>query len=251
MNVILNEKNYIEDILRDPYLPNKPSELLSRVARYYHHHGYNKSKIEELLKDFLIKSDPMINIVRFQPLIDKIVANAGKYELIQIDGVSITHNEIHYIQNIKSIRARRVMFTLLCLAKYSNAINKKNNNWVNKTDKEIFKLSNTMISTNNQSLILNDLYTNGYIKFSHIIDNMNIRIENVDYDGEEAIFITDFRNLGNQYMRYIGGDYMECSCCGLVIKRTGRTQKYCKDCAVDMNRNKTIERYYNKHIITI
>ena len=248
MDIILNEKIYVESILESQYTGGKTTEILNRLAKYYSHYGYPKKKISELLEDFLVKRDPSINIFKLQGLIDKIASNAGKYELIQIDGVPITYKEIDMVKSIKGIRAQRVMFTLICLAKYNNLVNKKNNNWVNANDKDIFRLANTAVPNKTQSLILNDLFVDGYISFSHIIDNMNIRIENIDTEGKEVLFITDFRNLGNQYMKYLGGDYIECAECGLVVKVNkgvrGRPQKYCKDCYVIVNKSNALDRYY-------
>ena len=61
-------------------------------------------------------------------------------------------------------------------------------------------------------------------------------------DGPPAIKITDFRNLGYQYLKYYGEPYFECANCGIVTKykdpdniRSTRQQKYCASCAVKIN----------------
>ena len=135
---------------------------------------------------------------------------------------------------------------MLCLAKYGNAVNTANNNWVNKKDREIFSLANVTTTTRKQSLMINDLWSLGYVGFSKVVDNININVKITDYEDDVALTITDFRNLGNQYLKFIGEKFFECQCCGLVVKKNNDKQKYCPACAVEVDRLKAIERYQNK-----
>ena len=123
--------------------------------------------------------------------------------------------------------------------------NEQNAGWVNRPDKEIFKLANVVTSVKRQSLMLNDLRSSGLIRFSRKVDNININVQCIDMDGDAYLQITDFRNLGYQYMRYCGEPYFECAECGIVIKRMSNAQKYCHDCAVDINRQNAREIYQN------
>ena len=121
-------------------------------------------------------------------------------------------------------------------------MNSKNGGWVNRTDKEIFKLANVVTPVKRQSLMLNDLREMGHIKFSRKVDNVNINVQCLDPGGAVALEIRDFRNLGYQYMRHCGEAYIECEQCGLVIKQRNNSQKYCPDCAIDVNRQRSIDR---------
>ena len=198
-NIVLNERACAEYALDNLSLGAKPIETLGRVARYYYSIGYKKKDIGSLLEDFMLKCDPAINIVKWQTAIDRQVSNADKYELIDISGISITRAEIDKIQQIDGKLLQRLMFTMLCLAKYGNAVNPKNNNWVNKKDKEIFSLANISLTTKRQSLMINDLWTMQYIGFSRVVDNININVKIIDDSSPTVLYISDFRNLGNQY----------------------------------------------------
>ena len=136
------------------------------------------------------------------------------------------------------------MFTMLCLAKYGNEISPTNNNWVNKKDKDIFTLSNITATLKRQSLMINDLWTLGYVGYSRVVDNINLNVKIVDNDRPEVLFVSDFRNLGNQYMRYCGEKFIECQSCGKVVRQNKNVQKYCTECATEINRQKTLEKYY-------
>lgn len=246
-NIVLNEKACAEYALENLILGSKPTETLGRVARYYYSIGYKKKEIGSLLEDFMLKCDPTINIVKWQATIDKQVSSADKYELIDISGVEITQSEMEKIQQVEGKLLQRLMFTMLCLAKYGNAINPNNNNWVNRKDKEIFSLANIAVTTKRQSLLINDLWTMQYIGYSRVVDNININVKIVDNESPTVLYISDFRNLGNQYMRCCGEKYIECESCGKVVKEKHGKQRYCVECATEIDRQKSLERYYKSH----
>jgi len=244
--IILDEKAYVEDALKNLSLGVKPTETLGRVARYYYSQGYSKKEIGGLLEDFMIKCDPTINIVKWQNTIDMVVKSADKYKLIDISGVVITESEMDAIKRVEGKLLQRLMFTMLCLAKYGNARSETNNNWINRRDKDIFSLANIAVASKRQSLMINDLWNLEYIGYSRVIDNVNMNVKIVDDDSPTVMVIHDFRNLGYQYMRYCGEPCVECQCCGKVEKMSHSKQKYCKECAVIANRKKSAERYHTK-----
>lgn len=243
MSIVLNECEYVERILKGYELGQKPTETLSRIARYYFSKdGFNKAGVRAELESFMLRCDPTINLVKWQDTIDRIIKSATKFPLIYIESVPITEKEIAICDELDGVQQRRLMFTLICLAKYSNLVNDKNGGWVNKPDKEIFKLANVVTSIKRQSLMLNDFRAAGMIRFSRKVDNVNINVQCLDNDGAPVLSISDFRNLGYQYMRFHGGSFIECEECGLVIRKKCNAQKYCHDCAVDVNRQRARDR---------
>lgn len=245
VNIVLNERACAEYALDNLSLGAKPLETLGRVARYYYSEGYKKKEIGSLLEDFMLKCDPSINIVKWQSTIDKLVNSSDKFGLIDIPGVFITKDEMGKIRKVNGKLLQRLMFTMLCLAKYGNAISEANNNWVNRKDKDIFSLANITVTTKKQSLMINDLWNMGYIGYSRVVDNVNINVKIVNDDSSVELFVGDFRNLGNQYMRYCGEKYIECECCGKIVKEGHGRQKYCKECAIEIDRQKAVQRYRN------
>lgn len=240
--IVLNERQWAEDAIAKKRMGTKPSETIWRIARYYHSAGYKKREIEGKLEDFLLMCDPSANIVKWQGMIEYHARNAPKYSLIEIPEIKITKREMDRISSLNGVLLQRIMFTLLCLAKYGNEINPRNNGWVNRETREIFSMANVAVTVKRQSLLINDLWREGMIGYSNIVDNVNVHVKIMDDEGDDVVMaINDFRNTGNQYMRFIGRDYIACENCGLVIKRTSPRQKYCKDCAIDMNIQNTIK----------
>lgn len=238
MGIVIDEREYAEYALRNLDLGDHPTETLNCVAKLYKAQGFSRTEILDRLGTFLVRCDPQANIVKWQETLNRIVKIAFKYPLVEIHSVPVTEAEIKVCRSIEGIQKQRVMFTLICLARLANMIRPENNNWVNRTDKEIFSQANVKMTIIKQSLLLNDLKIAGLISFSKKVDNINIRVECLDDDSPVAVEVADFRNVGNQYMRHIGGQYIECQSCGLVVPRKGSRQKYCSKCASDENRKR-------------
>lgn len=240
--IVLNESQWVEDAIQNASIGSKPSETLGRLARYYRGLGYKKHEIRKMLEEFLIRCDPSINVVRWQQVIENSIKYSQGRGLINIQQVSITKNELAKIGELPGLMLQRLMFTLLCLAKYGNAVNPNNNSWVNCDVRDILALANVKVTVKRQSLLFNDLWNADYIGFSKIVDNINVNVKIIDAsDSDVAMQVDDFRSLGNQYMQHIGGGYITCKNCGVVVKLGANNQKYCRDCAVDINIQKTVE----------
>ena len=123
------------------------------------------------------------------------------------------------------------------------AVSDTNNNWCNMEYKKIFKLANVQLSTDNQALLMNDLYSLGLIKYSKNISKLNVSVNFIDNDSDVALTVTQLRDLGKEYLMFCGEDYIRCEKCGVPIKksRNGRI-KYCNECGVFINREKTKDR---------
>lgn len=245
MNFVLNERECALDALQQCSLGSKPGKTLSRLAKYYRAEGYKKSDIRAKLEDFLVKCDGSVNLVMWQDTIDKIVKSTDKYSLIEVDCVRITEKELAVCGSLSSTQMRRLLFTLICLAKFNLCVNENTNGWISAEDRDIFKLANVCVPLKKQSLMLGELRDMGLIAFGKRVDSMSIRVKCLRPSSSVAMRITDLRNLGYQYLRQCGEPYIECSSCGLVVRRGSNAQKYCKDCAEEANRQHARENWRN------
>lgn len=235
MSIVMNERVFAENAIRDFDLGLKPTETLGILAKYYRSLGYKKSDIRKNLETFLLQCDPGISIVRWSEVIDTQVKMSEKRPLIEVAGIPITEKELELCTALESTRLQRLLFTLICLAKFANMSKDGNNNWVNRQDKEIFGLANVAVPLKHQAFMLNDLREMGYIRFSRKVDNVNINVTCLT-DDDPILMVDDLRNLGNQFMMICGGPYFQCKSCGLVVRRGSNAQKYCRLCATEVNR---------------
>lgn len=172
------------------------------------------------------------NPVKWSETLDKFVKNAAKYPLVRIDYVPITQSELEKIELLESRRVQRLMFTMLCIAKFYDLKNPQNKHWVNQDDKVVFALASTPMSKHDQNIVLHELFKAGYIKFSQKVDNLNSQVQIIDNDSPVVLKINDFRKLGYEYMLYKGANYVRCRNCGQLVKQNKNgTRQFCDDCA--------------------
>lgn len=248
----MNEYTYAENLLNKQDLKasdlgSKPSSTLNLLARYYREVGKDSDEIKELLSDFLhrclkdkYKESKWIDSIFYQ------VVKSKKYTLKKVDKVEITKPEMDIIQSVKGKSRQKVLFTLLVLAKYYNAVSDKNNNWANLEYKKIFKLANVQLSIQNQALLINDLYNCGFVNVSKNVGKPNIQVNFVDNESDGVLTITRLKDLGKEYLMFCGEDYIRCQKCGVPIKksRNGKV-KYCGKCAKMIDREKAKIRMGN------
>lgn len=253
MSIVLKEHEWAENMIRSKSLGKKPSETLSRVARYYIDKGYNKKDTRNFLDTFLIQCEPTSSLPKWSDALDYALSRALRYEAIDIEGIDITKPEMDKIDALEGKQIKRLAFTLLCLAKYWKIILPLGDYWVNNKDNEIMAMANINTSIKRQGAMYWSLRECGMIQFSKKVDNTNVRVCFVK-DGETVIRITDFRNLGYQYLKYHGEPYFECENCGLTTKinepNRGRRQKYCRDCAVAINTQQRVNSVMRRRMNT-
>lgn len=235
IKIILNEKNYVIDILNQNKLDKKPTFDLRMLAKYYYHEeNLTPNKIYLKLVEIMENKYNNFALAKWQPTLLNIAKNAKKYPLVQIEYIPITENELLTISSIESKPMKRLAFTLLCLAKYRNLVNPKNNDWENYKFKDVFKMANIQASKKEQGFMIHDLRNLGLIKMNKIVDNLSINICYIDKENsKEMLRINDFRNLGYEYLLYCGENYIRCDICNVLFKKRGTTDKYCCNCKKD------------------
>ena len=233
--IVLNEKKYAIECLENGFVGRKPFFTLSIIAKYYYYClNYKKSKIEMLLNNFMFKNYSIgyqSDRLSWQDTIEKIVKKVNNYTLLELDGVKITKSELKTISGIGNPNKERVMFTILCLAKFGIARNPQSNGWVNTDSKEIFKMARVSCKAKERELYIGDLCDRGLLELPKRNDNVSLRVTFID-DGDEELFISDFRELGYEYLKYKGENFIRCAECGILTRGNKYGNKrYCKDCA--------------------
>lgn len=238
--IILNEKQYAQKCIADNDIGEKPYRTLSIMAKYYYFScGYKKKQIRDLLTDFIKR-----NYIEYSgeqdfwdEQIEKIVAKVNKQTLYEISGVKITKSEMQKIQSLNNRLLEKLLFTMLCVAKYYNLKNEKNNGWVNLPDKDVIEIANCKDlrkrATSKFNLCINQLFVAGLLDLPLRCDNLNYRVAFISdsSDDEEELFISDFRNLGYEYLLYSGESYIRCAECGALTKSSkNKKRKYCHKC---------------------
>lgn len=252
MPVVLNEVKQAEHIIKKGEVGNKPTSTLFLLGKYFRiKENLDKEQTFNKLNEFMEHNLKNYNSALWEDIIEDICKKANKYSLREIDSIGITQKELDIISDIDNLKYQKLLFTMLCYAKLHNLISENNNGWINSDIKEIFRVARVSVKhRNDKFLYLNDLERTGLISFSSKNDNLNIRVNFVDMNGEEVFSISDFRELGYEYLNYIGnGKFTRCLECNRIIKKTqktGRPIQYCKSCAkeIQSNQNKEWQKKY-------
>lgn len=235
--IILNEKEYAERCLNENVInqDKNPYQVVSILAKYYYHIcGYRKKKIYGLLIDYLKRYYPRyeMNIGNWEKNVSKLATNAGKEDLFEISGVKITKPELLKIQSIKNKAKEKLLFTMLCIAKLNMKKNPQSNGWVNLETREIFLMARVSCTSVEQDIKIGELRQLGFLELPKKNGNLNFRVTFIDDDGDEELFISDFRELGYEYLKYKGENFFRCQECRILVRQNKNgTKKYCKDCA--------------------
>ena len=240
--IILNERAEAERIIETGNIGEKPSETLLLLARYYYNvEKLTGKKIYNKLNEFMQNNYPKYDPKLWEATLQNKVKKADKYPLTEINDVVITRAEMETIKNLKSPPLERLAFTLLCLAKFGDKRNMNNNGWVCRSHDEIFKIAAVPATIKKQAAMLNSLYQAGLIGFSMKVTNTNIQVLYIQEESYMAIRVSDFRELGHEYMNYLGKyKYIRCAECGRLTKCKGNARtKYCKNCSVKVNIEQT------------
>lgn len=242
MTIILNESDWAQDMIEANDLGASPFETLRRVARYYLDNGYNAKDTRDLIEKFLVRSKPGVSAVLWMDTLNNAVSYAIKHPAINIGSVTVTQPEMKVIDKLGGAQAKRLAFTLLCLSKYIDAVNPDADGWVYFDDKDIIRMANVeKASVRRQSELYRQLRDAGIIQFSKRVDNTNVRVL-LREDGYSAVKVSDFRDIGNQYMMASGSKgFAVCGNCGRIFRlpkndtswtrRRGPERKYCRECS--------------------
>lgn len=249
MKIILREREYAEKLIEDCSFGDSLPRTINLIAKYYWSIYGSKKMVEDEVVKYLKSCDNRMSVAKIQGAIDYAIYLAQKFPMINIDNIPITKNEMDVIDKLSGKQIRRLAFTILCLAKYRNNINPANNNWINFKDSEIIRLANINTSLKRQYAMYRSLEECGMLTFSKRVDGTAMRVEFVE-DGDVVCKVSDFRNIGYQYLMFQGEPYFKCECCGVTTKmrspEKGRKQKYCNECALKISLKQKVNSAMNR-----
>jgi hypothetical protein len=247
-----------EKVAKDIYENGFPDGIINYgkmyiVSKYIRQtFGYGKIRLERELILFCKEQDKYFNHIKEAGIIKKWVNSSMKYNLRKIASISISKKEIEFLKAIPKGKDRKILFTMLV---FSKALKKGNT----KRDKsniresihhyihynnfsDIIQLSkiNNMSETDLATLLHN--YSKHFIFYNP--DRELIRLNYTDKDPKEEFIIRDLDNLMGFYNilfeehRPLG----KCEKCYKVIRKNSNRQKYCKECAIIIERQAGIDR---------
>lgn len=230
----------------------KPDELsmgyfITLIAKYYFSKELDAEELTNIVKKKILEFD-LDNYQEYKYHIKIMNTCEGLFNnsidriFKEKEYIPIYENELRLIGTLPTDKQRKLMFTFFAIARYMDC-----DGWINKkTSKdisEVFKLANITLTSDKRNKLLHELYKNRYITFGKKVNNLNIKV-NLDDSGDIVYKVSDFNNIGNQYIGNFKKGYKQCKCCGKNYKiksKNDYSSKYCKKCAKEkhkqLNRN--------------
>ncbi len=237
--IILDEIGYarklLEDLAKNPArrLDKKPSRDLSYIARYLgQEEELSQEAVYQRLKELMHNHYPAFNPNAWHGLLDDLSKKCLERRLLTLSYIPVYESELAKIDALKRKPIRRLAFTLLCLARYRLCALPSNNGWINYPYKDIFRLANINATVREQCLMIKELISLDYLHMNQIVDNLSLQILYLDTqnDASPRLKITEFTNLGYEYLLYCGEPYFRCQSCRILSKKTATNNRYCKSC---------------------
>ncbi len=216
--------------------------------------GIKPKQRKVMLYEFCARHIKGFNKALYFKSINAALRNGGdKHQrLIVVDKIFVYKSELDYIQNLEiDYNAKKVIFTFLVNRKINKFIYEFKNGieytslyfkGSGKQYGDIAKMSNIPSNIKINDDIIRWLAEDGLITIKHNgLISLDF-IKNCNETGEIAIEITDYENIG-WYLDFYNGvrNIIKCCECGRLIRKTNNKKKYCSDCAVEINRDKTKE----------
>ena len=252
--MIIDELDYGEQILKNQKIDDNHKQYdLSILAKFFAYKGKSYKEIETIIEEFCIKNIKYFNPVTDRGLIDNSIRSAKNFIIKIPSEIIITKQEISSIQLVENIDYQKFLFTLLTLAKIQKYVPTKKKFrksakliglFHNGEPKEIFKHAGLKWSQDIQNKMLHELKELKYLTMNMPRGAIPVFFAS---EGYPEIVIRDFRTIGLSYLKYIGDKKVgECEDCGsLFMKRSG-AQKYCKNCAIE-NEKEGIKTRVSRH----
>lgn len=249
--MVTNERKYAEGVLNGTQkrMLKKPQSTLNILAKHYFSEVFDKSEISDKLREYVNKNHLANSPEQCKLMISLATKNLGKYPLVEIDEIPISKSEINKILNIKSKRYKahnaktlqKLAFSLLCLGKFQ-LMKGRNEPWVSIELDVLFKIANIDCSSRETQIMhLIDLKDIGLIEVTSSASDSSFKVLYIE-QGETEITVCDINECGKVYEQYLGTPFVRCEYCGGLTEVKSNRTKYCNDCYLQNNRERTVLR---------
>ena len=236
--LILNEEKWAENL----YLGknNDIKSVIGKVGYITRYHlyslGYNDQDNYRCTVEWMKHHHTNFEESTYSNLISDAVKKAHKKPFYKIDSIKITKSELKNISSLNDLRAEKILFVLLCMAKQQSISNGFTNGLVRYVLSDLCKVSKISVPTDEREYILYNIIQSGLLGYPkknntqclivNFIDNEDdIELELDELDCQELVYVyLNWKNNGNGYDR--------CEFCGRLIKQSkSNPKRFCKLCS--------------------
>lgn len=235
--LILNEEKYAENL----YL-GKNNDIKSLVAKIGYVTRYMlyvlKCNDDDNYKDtvkWAEKHHNNFNESNYSNLISDAIKRAHKNPFYKIDNIKITQSELDKISSLNDLRAEKVLFVLLVMAKQQSVSNGFTNGLVKYSLPDLCKMARISVPTEEREYILYNIIQAGLLGYPKKNNTQCLIVNFVDNDGDAVLNLNENMcyELAYEYLNWKnnGNGHSRCEFCGRAIRQSkSNPKRFCKEC---------------------
>ena len=236
--LILNEAKYAQDVYNGTNTDVKSVvPKIGYVTRYLLHTlQQNDSDNYDNTVAWMQQYHDNFDESYYANLIADAIKKAYKRPFYYVDGIKITQSELDAISSLDNLRAEKVLFVLLCMAKQQSVSSGFTNGLVKYSITDLCKMARISVPAEDREYILYDIVQRGLLGYPKK-NNTQCLIVNFINDTDEPVLTldeVDCQELAYVYLSWKndGKGYTKCQKCRRMIKQSKtKPRKYCEECA--------------------
>lgn len=236
--LILNEEKYAKSIYDGKNEEEK--SILSKVGYITRYLLYveNKNDDEIYYKsvEWMKKYHDNFEESCYSNLISDAIKRAHKQPFYNIDNIKITQSELDIISSLNNLRAEKVLFVLLCMAKQQNISMGFTNGLVKYSITDLCKMARISVPAEDREYILYNIIQHGFLNYPKKNNTKCLFVTFIDDIGKPVLNLDeiDCKELAYVYLSWKnnGKGYGRCECCGRLMKKSkNNSKRFCEDCS--------------------
>ena len=238
--IILNEEKYAADLYCGKISNVKSlTTKIGYLTRYNLHilHDNDADNYKHTV-EWMNKCHNYFDESCYSNLIADAIMRAHKSPFYHIDNIKITKSELEVISSLNNLRAEKVLFVLLCMAKQQSVAYGFTNGLVKYALPSLCKVARISVPSEEREYILYHIVQMGLLGYPKK-NNTQCLIVNFINDDEAVLHLdeVDCQELAYVYLNWKNGGkgYTRCQRCNRLIKQSKtKPRKYCEDCAQEV-----------------
>ena len=235
--LILNEERYAENLYygRNNEVKSTVTKI-GYITRYLMHTlGFNNEDNYRCTVEWMKYNHANFDESTYSNLISDAIKRAQKNPFYNIESITITQSELEIIATLEDIKAEKVLFVLLCMAKHQAASYGFTRGLVKYSLSDLCKMARISVPTEDREYILYNIIQTGLLGYPKKNNTQCLFVNFINTGDDVALQLNEehCKDLAYEYLNWKnnGDGYTRCEFCDKVIKRSkSNPKRYCKEC---------------------
>ena len=236
--LILNEKKYAESVYDGS---NKDVKSIMSKIRYVTRYLFHVEQTDS--KDNYTRTVEWLKLYHdnfeesnYSNLISDSIKKVHKYPFYNIESIKITQSELNAISSLEDLRAEKVLFVLLCMAKQQGVSNGFTNGLVKYSLSDLCKMARISVPAEEREYILFNIVQSGLLGYPKKNNTQCLIVNFINENSDVVLELneTHCTELAYEYLMWKNGGqgYDRCEFCDKVIKQyKSHPRRFCRECA--------------------